>query len=446
MTGDDPLMEFLTVATVPRARGHRSGGLEDAAAVLATHPTLARESVHAAAALGDAAAVAAHLAHDPSVAVAPGGPHRWDPLTYLCFSRYLRLDLGRSDGVVRAAEVLLDAGADPNTGWYERDHQPGATWESALYGAAGVAGHAEVTRLLLERGGDPNDEETPYHVPERHDNRVLEVLVESGMLTADSLVILLLRKADWHDGPGIRYLLEHGADPNCLTHWRLTAFQQAVKRDNALDVIATFLDHGADPSMVSPAEGRSGAAIAARRGRADILALLAERGITVAFEGIDRLIAACAIGDTNALRDIAEHEPGLVATLATTGGRVLAEFAGVGNTDGVSRLLDLGLPITARFEEGDGYWDVARDSTALHLAAWRAHHATVQLLLERGAAVDARDGKGRTPLMLAIKACVDSYWTDTRSPASVTALLEAGATREGVTVPTGFDEVDALLS
>jgi hypothetical protein len=27
-----------------------------------------------------------------------------------------------------------------------------------------------VTRLLLERGANPNDEETPYHVPETTDN------------------------------------------------------------------------------------------------------------------------------------------------------------------------------------------------------------------------------------------------------------------------------------
>jgi hypothetical protein len=41
------------------------------------------------------------------------------------------------------------------------------------------------------------------------------------------------------------------------------------------------------------------------------------------------------------------------------GGRLLAEFAGNGNTDGVRRLLDLGVDVAAPFAEGDGYWDVA---------------------------------------------------------------------------------------
>jgi hypothetical protein len=128
------------------------------------------------------------------------------------------------------------------------------------------------------------------------------------------------------------------------------------------------------------------------------------------------------------------------------GGRLTAEFAGVGNADGVRLLLDLGVPVSARFEEGDGYFDEAGNSTALHVAAWRARHKTVKLLIERGAPLDARDAKGRTALMLAVKACVDSYWSDWRSPDSVAALLAAGASTDGVVAPSGYDEVDRLLA
>ena len=76
-----------------------------------------------------------------------------------------------------------------------------------------------MTRLLLERGADPNEEETPYHAPESYDNAALKVLVESGKLNADSLTTMLLRKADIHDYEGMKYLLEHGADPNRMTRW-----------------------------------------------------------------------------------------------------------------------------------------------------------------------------------------------------------------------------------
>jgi ankyrin repeat protein len=90
-------------------------------------------------------------------------------------------------------------------------------------------------------------------------------------------------------------------------------------------------------------------------------------------------------------------------------------------------------------------FDIAKDSTALHVAAWKAWPNAVKLLIERGANVNAQDAKGRTPLMLAVKACVDSYWTNRRSPASVEALLKARASISGVDYPCGYAEVDALL-
>src|SRR5260370_1247914 len=155
----------------------------------------------------------------PANATAKGGLRGWDALTHLCFSKYLRIDRARTDGFVRAATALLDAGASANTGFFAENHQPKPEWESVLYGAAGVAHHPEMTRLLLERGADPNDEEVPYHAPETLDNRALKILVESGKLTPVSIVTMLLRKFDWHDDDGVAWLLDHGADPNLLTHW-----------------------------------------------------------------------------------------------------------------------------------------------------------------------------------------------------------------------------------
>jgi len=62
------------------------------------------------------------------------------------------------------------------------------------------------------------------------------------------------------------------------------------------------------------------------------------------------------------------------------------------------------------------------------------------------APVNAVDGEGSPlPLQLAVKACVDSYWTELRSPDSVRALLAAGASAAGIELPTGYDEVDRLL-
>ncbi len=160
---DDPGNAFTEAACVPiDGAPHGSGGLEKAEAILASHPQIARQDVYLAAILGDAAAVRRFVEENPRAATETGGLYDWDPLTYLCFSRYLRSD---PDGrFVRAARILLDGGASASTGFYAQDHQPAPEFESVIYGAAGIFRHLGLTRLLLERGGDPNDGETAYHV------------------------------------------------------------------------------------------------------------------------------------------------------------------------------------------------------------------------------------------------------------------------------------------
>ena len=439
----DPVAAFIEVACVPRHSWHGSGTLEQAGIILARYPHVATHNIFTAAILADEPAVRGFLARDPGSATAKGGPHEWDALTHLCFSRYLRLDPSRAEAFVRAARALLDAGASAKTGWFEMiDHpHPRPTFESAIYGAAGIAGHAELTRLLLDRGADPNDEETPYHVPEGYDNTVMKILLESDKLNEASLACMLVRKADWHDVDGLRLVLEHGANPNFMTRWGNSPLHHALRRDNGLPLIEPLLDYGADPASKNQ-QGRSAFSIAARRGRGDVLALFDERGLKPDFDDLERLIAACARGDRES---IAAAEPHLVEELLAAGGTLLAEFAGNGNVEGLRCLFGLGVSASALYAEGDPYFEITKNSTALHVAAWRARHAAVKVLIARGAPLNATDAKGRTALALAVKACVDSYWKRLRSPESIQALLEAGAATDGIKLPTGYDEADRLL-
>jgi ankyrin repeat protein len=242
----------------------------------------------------------------------------------------------------------------------------------------------------------------------------------------------------------MRLLLEHGADPNRLTPWSHSALHQAVKRDNSMQMIELLVEHGADPSLPNTHDGRSATAIAAHRGRRAALVLFQQRGVSP-LTGVDALIAACALDDRETMQSLTTADPGLKSQLVQQGGTLLAQFSGTNNVDGVRNLIESGVSPAALYREGDGYYGIATDSTALHVAAWRACHDVVKELIARGTPVNALDGQGRSALQLAIKACVDSFWTERRSPDSVKVLLDAGASLDGVDIPTGYDRADALL-
>ncbi len=444
---------FIRAACVPRTGSHASGTLDAATALLVAHPELATLDIHTAAIVGNDARVRELLSADPSLSTAVSAPYAWDALTHLCFSRFLRIEEARTDAFVRTATALLDAGASANTGFQEDAHSPTTIFESALYGAAGVAHNAAMTKLLLARGANPNDDEVPYHAPESYDLGAFRALLETRTLTAASLTTMLLRKSDWHDIDGMALAIAYGADVNAAGRWGRTPLSHAIRSDNRLEIITLLLDHGADPASIehtAPTEGMSSSGMSAITqagwtGRGDLLRLFESRGHALPASGVDALVAACALGDSARALQLAADVPADLAVLRSRGALLMMRYAGVGNAEGVRVLLALGVPVDTTHEQADGYHNRASYSTALHVAAWRARHVTVQLLLSHGANANALDSHRRSPLMLAVLANVESYWTDDPSPASVAALLDAGASVDGVRYPSGYAPVDALL-
>jgi ankyrin repeat protein len=419
LPSQDPRADFLN-----ESLWH--GSLDRAQQILAAHPDVAASDIHTAAVLGDHEAVARYLAQDTANATAKGGPRNWDALTHLCFSRFLRLDPSRSKGFVKAATALLDAGADPNTGFFEENHQPKPEWECALYGAAGVAHHPELTKLLLERGADPNDGEVAYHSPETLENRTIQVLVESGKLTQDTIGLMLARKFNWHDDDGVHWLLEHGADPNWLV-WGGRPLHHALRHGTPIHYFVWLLEHGADP-LLPDKNGIIPVAEAARQGRADVLNLFEKRGVVIELEGDDAFLAACARADEPAARKLIEIDPSVVARMKSQSPGMLADFAGAGNTAAVRLMLDLGFdPGMARVQPE---WSAGE--TALHVAAANGRLPVAELLIERGAPLEARRRRGRTPLSVAFL-CLEqqSEWTPNEYSLPIAeALIKAGASVE----------------
>jgi ankyrin repeat protein len=218
---------------------------------------------------------------------------------------------------------------------------------------------------------------------------------------------MLHRKLDWTDLGGVRWLLEHGADPNALSAWGDRALHHSLARDNALPLVEALLDFGADPTLSAPArEGRSAVAVAARCGRADALELFGSRGFTTELDGDDAFFAALSYGDKRATVGCVTTEPGIVERLEAAQPGIVATLAGAGNTAALELALDLDFPMSA---------------DALAVAVWRERTDAVRLLLDRGALVSGSE------ISLAERALTEmSEWTPHHSRAILDAL-QAGA-------------------
>jgi ankyrin repeat protein len=107
---------------------------------------------------------------------------------------------------------------------------------------------------------------------------------------------------------------------------------------------------------------------------------------------------------------------------------LLADFAGTGNTSAVQLMLDLGFDSgMARIKP-----DWVAGETALHVAVAHGCRPVADLLIERGAPVEAKGHGGRTPLRVAFL-CLEqqSEWTPNEHTLPIAEMLiKAGASVE----------------
>jgi ankyrin repeat protein len=363
------------------------------------------------------------------------------------------LALACMNGSARMVAFLLDAGADPN--------KARVTGETPLMTAART-GNVDVVKALLVRGADPHAKEPGadqtalmWAVSERHPEIVRVLLAAGADLQArsksgftpllfaarvgdlDAARTLLSAGANVNDTAAdgssallvatvrghvnvATFLLEQGADANAngagytALHWAAGTWETELTGPNGiatergdewgalaglqtgkLELVKQLLAHGADPNArltkTPPKVGYSQLQVEHR--------LI---GVNMYSEATPFLLAAVA-ADIDVMRALAAAgaDPRLTSADKTTPlmvaaglGRYLAEsrVSESSALNAVRVALELGGDVNAINDSGN---------TALHGAAYTKANTIVQLLVDHGAALNVKNKRGQTPLVIA---------------------------------------------
>ena len=351
--------------------------LRRAQSLVDEHGWLARASVHTVAATGDVDAARDLLDRDPSQASLVGGPHGWEPLLYLS---YARVPLGPGRSAVGVARLLLEHGADPNTGYlWEGLIPPFTALTGALGGGGTIPKHPEklaLARLLLEAGADPNDGQALYNEgwgPDPEEGW-LDLLFEFGLGTGDG-------------GPWRRLLGERQDSPQKMLEDLLIAASTHGLTDRVRRLLARGVDPEGREATHPIYQGRSPVQQAALNGHMDVVDVLVGAGASWEHDQVDELVATAMAGDRAGVERLLAADPGLRERAIERCPDQLVRAAEQNSYDAVALLIELGFDVNARLR-----------TTPLHEAAMRGALPVIRLLLDHGADPTIRDtGYHATP-------------------------------------------------
>jgi ankyrin repeat protein len=340
-----------------------------AARLLRENPNLAQGDPYLACAIGDVAALEQQTQLDPAWVNRPGGPLGMPPLVAITHSR-LASHPTFAAALERAARLLLDHGADLNQSWIHKNFPDSPL--SALYGAAGKNHHAGMTRLLLERGATPDDNESLYHSVESPDDTCTRLLLAANATVAGTNAIN--RVLDFDKLDLLKLLLAQDKNPGRnLDQGR--SLHHAILCGRSAAHIQALLDAGANPSIPNN-DGLNAGQYALLNGREDLAALLISTGRTEPSSPIVAFVIACACGHLDAAQSMLTSDPALVSQLSQKQRRLLPELAAAGNIAGVRAMLKTGWPV-----ETHAGWD----ASALNLAVFNGNAEMTRLLLSHRA-------------------------------------------------------------
>ncbi len=349
--------------------------------MLARHPAIAGAGFVVALVLGDLQRVERMIGASPALVHAKGGPKNWQPLLYVCFSRFASARSNRAADLTTTARLLLAHGADPNTSQIDQRFPDSPL--SCLYAASGLNNNVDMTGLLLDAGARTDDGESLYHSTEHADLACFRLLLERGASPHGTNAVNHI--LDWECLEGLRILLAKGADPNWINHRGETSLHWAVWRGRSAAIVEALLDAGTAIDARRP-DGTTAYVMAVRSGQTETAKLLASRGANTELSALDRFVGDCAAADPAELAHLIAARPG--GKLPQEYARLLPDLASSHHMSAMLGLLAAGAPVDTRGEHG---------GTALHWACWKGYPDLVKLLLEHGASLTIEDESFHAP-------------------------------------------------
>ncbi len=362
---------FLRLACLTQGtRDHPSRWIR-AKNLLEAHPELSRVNIFSASVAGDATGVKKLLEANPELARTRGGPHEWEPLLYVAFSRLDHETTGHS--AVEVARLLLDHGADPNAGYLWAGFPCPYTVLTGVFGE-GENGPArcpphpncyELAEILIEAGADPNDAQALYNRMFSRDDEHLRFLLANGLGTD--------RDRPWHRLLGER---SRGwlSSPDEILAYQL----QWATRWNYPKRVELLVENGADANRpVQHPDARTPHGDAVYHGNESIAEYLGAQGAVVtALQDLDRFAGACISGDGVRARALLKGDPSLIDKLGEREKALMENAIGSDNRGAVRLMVELGFDVNA---------------CGMHDAARYGHLDMIKLLVELGADVSFQE-------------------------------------------------------
>ena len=289
-------------------------------------------------------------------------------------------------------ELLLKAGSDPSVNDV-LGHTP--------LDLAKAAGHDDVVELITKFVENRLNEELLLAVKWRDEDRVKQLLRAGAEANSEDAggTHALAWAANRGFEEGVRSLIEAKADVNKTNRHGSTALIEAAMAGSSA-VVQILLDSNAD-LLLARNDGYTALDMAARRGHAEVVQTLLTRLDTVDRKAVD---LAAQNTRTAALRLLLER----VRERNTSCRTLLQAAAFMGSKPAVDLYLEKGY--LARDDIGE--------LSALNCAAQEGHLEVVKALLDKSAATERGDAKGKTPL----------HWAAQEGYADVVkALIEKGA-------------------